>query len=156
VSRSPLPAIGDPDPRAREWASLRVKELAQWAKRVERDDPLRARQMWRPAALPRASNGEALAGVMRARAVTVHRPDLVDDAQSARVKDPWIALDAPLALAVDHAREERVEGELRSLRGAVVRSRSACAPRSSSRRSRRRPGCASGSRTRPQAARARA
>jgi hypothetical protein len=116
---SPLPAIGDPDPVRAEWASLRVKELAQWAKRAERDDPLRARQMWRRLLCLDPANDEALAGVLRARAVTVHRPDLVDAAEPARAKDPWLALGTPLALAVDTAREERHETEFRSLRSAV-------------------------------------
>ena len=43
----PLPALDDPDAVRAEWASLRVKELAQWARRAEKNDPLRARQMWR-------------------------------------------------------------------------------------------------------------
>jgi hypothetical protein len=120
---SPLPAIGDPDPVRAEWASLRVKELAQWAKRAEADDPLRARQMWRRLICIDPANDEALAGVERARAVALHRPDLVAEPQiGVRAKDPFAGLDAPLGVAPDAAvasREASHNSEFRELRGAV-------------------------------------
>jgi hypothetical protein len=120
---SPLPSLSDPDPLRAEWAQLRVKEMAQWAKRAERDDPLRARQMWRRLICIDPANDEALAGVQRARAVAVHRPGLVDEPPvAARAKDPFAGLDAPLGLATDVAtasREAHSESELRELRGAV-------------------------------------
>jgi hypothetical protein len=120
---SPLPSLADADPVRAEWASLRVKELAQWAKRAERDDPLRARQMWRRLICIDPSNDEALAGVQRSRAVTVHRPTLVDEPQVAtHAKDPWAELDTPLGVATDATsatRQATSESELRELRGAV-------------------------------------
>jgi len=120
---SPLPALADPDPVRAEWAALRVKELAQWAKRAEKDDPLRARQMWRRVICLDPANDEALAGVQRARAVTVHRPGLVAEPQPAeRAKDAWAALDAPLGLAIDTAsadREAESQSEFRALRSEV-------------------------------------
>jgi hypothetical protein len=120
---SPLPALGDADPVRAEWASLRVKELAQWAKRAEADDPLRARQMWRRLICIDPANDEALAGVERARAVALHRPDLVAEPQVApRTKDPFAALDAPLSVAPDAAvatREASQRSEFRELRVAV-------------------------------------
>jgi hypothetical protein len=117
----PLPALNDPDPVRAEWASLRVKELALWANRAERDDPLRARQMWRRLLCIDSANDEALAGVLRVRAVTVHRPELVDQAP-VRAGDAWAALDAPLGLAEHRPgapREALPQGELRALRSAV-------------------------------------
>ena len=121
---SPLPAIGDPDPVRAEWASLRAKELSQWARRAEREeDPVRARQMWRRLICLDPSNDEALAGVQRARGVIVHRPKLVEeDRLASRGADPFAALDAPLGLAPDAktvSRETRSEDELRELRSAV-------------------------------------
>src|SRR5262249_393211 len=70
----PLPALNDPDPVRAEWASLRVTELAQWARRAETDDPLRARQMWRRLLCLDPANDEAVQGVLRAKTVRVHRP----------------------------------------------------------------------------------
>ncbi len=120
---SPLPAIADPDPVRAEWAQLRVKELAQWAHRAEKDDPLRARQMWRRVICLDPANDEALAGVQRSHAVTVHRPALVAEPQAAaRAKDAWAALDAPLGLAIDTAsvsREAESQREFRALRSEV-------------------------------------
>jgi hypothetical protein len=119
----PLPALNDPDPVRAEWASLRVKELAIWAKRAERDDPLRARQMWRRLLCIDPANDEALAGVMRARVVTIHRPELADEPPTAaHARDAWAALDAPLGLGEDPAvasREARNQSEFRELRSAV-------------------------------------
>ena len=119
----PLPALNDHDPVRAEWASLRVKELAQWARRAESDDPLRARQMWRRLLCLDPANDEAVAGVMRAKAVSVHRPTLVDGPISpARAKDAWESLDAPIPLATDVAsatREEHTQNEFRELRSAV-------------------------------------
>jgi hypothetical protein len=119
----PLPALNDPDPVRAEWASLRVKELAQWARRAENDDPLRARQMWRRLLCLDPANDEAVAGVMRAKAVSVHRPALVDGAIApAHAKDAWESLDAPISLATDVAsatREEHTRSEFRELRSAV-------------------------------------
>jgi len=119
----PLPALDDPDPVRAEWASLRAKELAQWAKRAEADDPLRARQLWRRLLCIDPSNDAALAGVVRARVVAIHRPDLVDEPRPvAPAKDAWAALDAPLGLAEDEksaSREARMQNEFRELRSAV-------------------------------------
>jgi len=118
----PLPALGDSDPVRAEWAALRVKELAQWAKRAEKDDPLRARQMWRRLLCIDPANGEALAGVMRARPVTIHRPNLTGQPVSvASARDPWAALDAPIGLSAEagEASEERTRREFRELRAAV-------------------------------------
>ena len=117
----PLPALGDPDPVRAEWATLRTKELAQWARRVEGDDPLRARQMWRRLLCIDPENEEALAGVLRAKAVRVHRPALVDHAPPApRDTDAWASLALPVGLATDVAsREEKIRSEFRELRGAV-------------------------------------
>ena len=119
----PLPALGDSDPVRAEWAALRVKELTQWAKRAEKDDPLRARQMWRRLLCIDPANGEALAGVLRARPVTIHRPNLTDQPVSvASARDPWAALDAPIgrsAEASSEASESRTRSEFRELRAAV-------------------------------------
>jgi hypothetical protein len=119
---SPLPAIGDPDPVRAEWASLRVKELSQWARRAEREDPVRARQMWRRLICLDPSNDEALAGVQRARGVIVHRPKLQEDQVASRGDDPFAALDTPLGLAPDAkavSREVHSDSELHELRSAV-------------------------------------
>jgi hypothetical protein len=118
----PLPALGDPDPVRAEWASLRTKELAQWAKRAEADDPLRARQMWRRLLCLDPDNPDALAGVLRAKAVRVHRPALVELAPPARGSDAFASLDSPIGLATDvasAAREQHSESEFRALRSAV-------------------------------------
>jgi hypothetical protein len=117
----PLPALNDPDPVRAEWASLRVKELAQWAKRTESDDPLRARQMWRRLLCLDPANDEAVQGVLRAKTVRVHRPALVDR-PPPRGSDAWTSLDAPLGLTTDVAsteREEHSQSEFRELRSAV-------------------------------------
>jgi hypothetical protein len=120
----PLPALGDPDPVRAEWASLRTKELAQWARRAEGDDPLRARQMWRRVLCIDPNSEEALAGVLRAKAVRVHRPPLVDLAPPAgREPDAWASLDAPVGLTTDvasAAREQHSQSEFRELRGEVA------------------------------------
>jgi hypothetical protein len=120
---APLPALSDPDPIRAEWASLRVRELAQWAVRAERDDPLRSRQMWRRVLCIDPANDAALTGVLRARVVTVHRPELLDEPDaSVGAADAWTALDAPIGLAIDTrsaAREARSQREFRSLRSAV-------------------------------------
>ena len=120
---APLPALTDPDPVRAEWAQLRVKELAQWAKRSEKDDPLRARQMWRRLLCLDPANDEALAGVLRARPVTVHRPGLVDEPPGAvNAVDPFAALDAPIGLAMDTraaSREAQSQNVFRDLRGEV-------------------------------------
>jgi len=120
---NPLPALGDPDPVRAEWASLRVKELTQWALRAEKDDPLRARQMWRRLLCVDPSNGDALAGVQRAKAVTIHRPDLAGEPVAvANARDPWSELDAPLGLgrhAISDSIEDRSQIEFRELRAAV-------------------------------------
>ena len=119
----PLPALGDPDPVRAEWASLRMKELAQWARRAESDDPLRARQMWRRLLCLDPANDEALAGVLRAKAVRVHRPPLVDQSPPIpRAQDAFASLDAPLDLATDVAsakREEHSQSEFRELRSEI-------------------------------------
>ncbi len=119
----PLPALGDPDPVRAEWASLRVKELAQWAKRAEADDPLRARQRWRRLLCLDPANDEALTGVMRAKAVRVHRPALVGGPlAAARARDAWESLGAPIGVGSDPttaSREARSQGEFRELRSAV-------------------------------------
>lgn len=117
----PLPALGDPDPVRAEWAALRAKELAQWARRVEGEDPLRARQMWRRLLCIDPNHPEAVAGVLRAQAVRVHRPALVDQAPPApRNADAWAMLASPVGLASDIAlREEPSRNEFRALRGAV-------------------------------------
>jgi hypothetical protein len=120
---SPLPTLTDPDPVRAEWAALRVKELALWAKRAEKDDPLRGRQMWRRVICIDPANDEALAGVQRARAVTLHRPELIAEPRPAEhAKDPWAALDTPLGLAIDTAsasREAQMQSEFRALRSEV-------------------------------------
>ena len=119
----PLPALGDPDPVRAEWASLRMKELAQWARRAETDDPLRARQMWRRLLCIDPANDEALAGVQRAKAVRVHRPPLVDRAPPIpRAQDAFASLDVPVGLATDvasAAREEHSQSEFRELRSEI-------------------------------------
>jgi hypothetical protein len=106
-----------------EWASLRMKELAQWARRAEADDPLRARQMWRRLLCIDPANDEALAGVLRAKAVRVHRPTLVVHAPPiARAPDAFASLDAPIGLVTEGtsaAREERSQSEFRELRSAI-------------------------------------
>jgi tetratricopeptide (TPR) repeat protein len=118
---SPLPALADADPVRAEWAQLRVKELAQWARRAEQDDPLRARQMWRRVICLDPANDEALAGVQRALPVVVHRPALVDEPPAAaRTADSFAALGAPLGLASSSAaREAQSQSEFRELRRAV-------------------------------------
>lgn len=120
---TPLPALSDPDPARAEWAQLRMKELAQWAKRAEKDDPLRAHQMWRRLLCLDPADDAALAGVMRARVVTVHRPGLVDQPPTASTaKDPFAELDAPLGLAIDKravSREAENQSAFRALRGEV-------------------------------------
>ena len=119
----PLPTLADPDPLRAQWASLRTNELARVALRFEADDPLRARQMWRRLLCMDPANDEALAGVMRSRAVRVHRPELVDAPfTAARLSDAWEALAAPLGLrkgpTVD-AYEQAILSEFRALRTAV-------------------------------------
>ena len=119
----PLPVLGDPDPVRAEWVTLRVKELSQWAQRVESDDPQRARQMWRRLLCIDPANEEALAGVLRAKVVRVHRPALVDHAPPAARADAWASLDAPLGLASDGAsaaREQHSQSEFRELRSAIA------------------------------------
>jgi len=119
----PLPALGDPDPVRAEWASLRMKELAQWARRAESDDPLRARQMWRRLLCIDPANDEALAGVLRAKVVRVHRPPLVAQSPpTPRAQDAFASLDAPVGLASDGAsaaREAHSQSEFRELRSAI-------------------------------------
>jgi len=119
----PLPALADPDPVRAEWAQLRVKELALWAKRAEKDDPLRASQMWRRVLCLDPANDAALAGVMRARAVIVHRPGLVDEPPVAsQGTDPFAALDAPIGLAMNPraaSHEAESQSVFRELRGEV-------------------------------------
>jgi hypothetical protein len=120
---SPLPALNDPDPMRKEWAELRVKELAQWAERSEKNDPLRARQMWRRLLCIDPANQTALQGVLRALPVAVHRPDLVDQPPIAeQASDPFAALDAPLGLATNTrvaTREAESQSEFRALRREV-------------------------------------
>jgi tetratricopeptide (TPR) repeat protein len=119
----PLPTLEDRDPVRAEWASLRAKELARVALRFEKDDPLRAQQLWRRLLCMDPANDEALAGVMRARAVRVHRPELVDAPFAAtRSSDAWEALDAPLGLRrgpTGDEREAAIQSEFRELRTAV-------------------------------------
>jgi len=116
----PLPTVADPDPIRAEWAALRSKELTQAAKRLETDDPLRSSQMWRRLLCMDPSNDEALAGVMRARAVRVHRPPLLDEPFAPGTRDPWEALGAPIGLRSDGSgREIASRDEFRELRGAV-------------------------------------
>jgi hypothetical protein len=121
---SPLPALGDRDRGRAEWASLRLKELTLWARRAERDDPLRARQMWRRMLCIDPTNADALAGVLRAPPVIVHRPKLSDEPpRAAQEKDAWAALDAPIGLASDAkvaSREVQSRNEFRELRREVA------------------------------------
>jgi hypothetical protein len=116
----PLPSTGDPDPVRAEWAQLRSKELTQAARRFETEDPVRARQMWRRLLCMNPSNDEALAGVMRARAVRVYRPPLVDEPFAAGGNDAWEGLNAPIGLRTETPpREIAKQSEFRDLRGAV-------------------------------------
>lgn len=116
----PLPTLEDLDPLRAEWASLRAQELTQVARSFEEGDPLRAQQMWRRLLCMDPANDEALAGVLRSKAVQVHRPPLVDAPfDEARVRDPWESLDAPLGMHGGDARQQAILAQLRKLRGAV-------------------------------------
>ena len=118
----PLPTLSEEDPLRAEWAALRVQELANAARRFESEDPLRAQQMWRRLLCMDPANDEALTGVLRSRAVLVHRPALVDAPfEETRVRDPWESLDAPIGLRRVPTREEQARAELRRLRDRVGR-----------------------------------
>jgi hypothetical protein len=93
----PLPKPDDPNPLRAQWAELRIRELALVAERFEDADPERAQQLWRRLLCMDPANDAALAGVLRARAVLVHRPPLLGAPGGAPVTgDAWAALAAPI------------------------------------------------------------
>lgn len=120
---APLPSLTDPDPLRAEWALLRSRELTAVARSFETLDPLRARQLWRRLLCMDPSNDEALAGVLRAPAVQVHRPPLRDEPfETGLIGEAFASLSAPIGVQVDRSEERREEAaaaRLRELRQAL-------------------------------------
>ena len=101
----PLPQVEDRDPLRARWAELRALELTRRANDLEALDPVSAHQAWRRVLCLDPADERALAGALRTLPLRVHRPEIqlaADPAPAVSVSDTdvWLALDAPLVLAL--------------------------------------------------------